>query len=135
LSQVDSGSRRHPWHDELEALEMELLDPAVRSDPVQVGELLRDDFIEFGSSGRVYEKRVLIEMMSHETQARVVIRDFSVRGLSDDTALVTYRSVGQTGQEARRSSIWVHSAGGWELVFHQGTRIANSWGPIGIAER
>ena len=93
-------------------------------------ELLRDDFIEFGSSGRVYEKRMLIDMLAKEEHAEVVIRDFAVRQLAPETALVTYRSVGQSGQEARRSSIWVREAGTWRMAFHQGTRIPNSWGPI-----
>ena len=88
-----------------------MLDPGVRSDPVRMSRLLRDDFIEFGSSGRVYAKTMLIEMITHEEHARVVMRDFAVRQLASDTALVTYRSVGQSGQEARRSSVWVQSGG------------------------
>jgi hypothetical protein len=125
------GGDRHPWHDDLHGLEMEMLDPGVRSDSVRLSRLLRDDFIEFGSSGRVYAKAMLIEMITREEHARVVIRDFAVRQLAPDTALVTYRSVGQSGQEARRSSVWVQSEGTWQMVFHQGTRIPNSWGPIG----
>lgn len=123
--------RTHRWHDELETLEMELLDPTLRRDASRLSKLLRDDFIEFGSSGRVYEKAMLIEMISNEEQARVLIRDFSVRELAADVALVTYRTVGTTGQEARRSSVWVNESGEWRLVFHQGTRIPNSWGAIG----
>lgn len=107
-----------------------MLHPETRANPRRMRELLRDDFIEFGSSGRVYEKRMLIDMLAKEEHAEVVIRDFSVRELAAETALVTYRSVGQSGQEARRSSIWVKEADGWRMAFHQGTRIPNSWGPI-----
>ncbi|MCI0426132.1 MAG: DUF4440 domain-containing protein [Actinobacteria bacterium] len=121
----------HRWHDTLHALEMQLLDPVVRSDPERLSRLLRDDFIEFGSSGRVYEKSALIDMITHEHHARVVIRDFTVRELAGDTALVAYRSVGGSGQEARRSSVWVNESGVWQMVFHQGTRIPNTWGPVG----
>ncbi|MEA1904163.1 MAG: DUF4440 domain-containing protein, partial [Actinomycetota bacterium] len=116
--------------DELHGRELEMLDPLTRSDPRRMKELLRDDFVEFGSSGRVYEKRVLIDMLAKESHAEVLIRDFSVRELAPSTALVTYRSVGQSGQEARRSSIWVKEADEWRMVFHQGTRIPNSWGLI-----
>ncbi|MEX0865453.1 MAG: DUF4440 domain-containing protein [Acidimicrobiia bacterium] len=119
------------WRQELHGREMELLDPAVRADPVRVGNLLRGAFIEFGSSGRIYERGVLIEMLSGEVHAGVVIRDFSVRELAEETALVTYRSVGQSGIEARRSSVWVRTDGDWQLVFHQGTRIPDQWGPVG----
>jgi len=122
--------RRHPWFDELHELEMEMLDPGVRGDPVRLSYLLRDDFIEFGSSGRVYEKRMLIDMLSKEEHIPVLIRDFAIRELAPVTALVNYRSVGQAGQEARRSSIWIKSDGRWQMTFHQGTRIPNSWGAI-----
>lgn len=103
---------------------MELLDPEVRSNPDRVRDLLHDDFIEFGSTGRVYDKRILVDMLRGETPSTVVIRDFTVRQLSSDTALVTYRSVGRSGQEARRSSVWVRQDGQWRMVFHQGTRIS-----------
>ena len=121
---------RDPWHKELHGLEMELLDPEVRGDPQRLRMLLTDDFVEFGSSGRVYQKQMLIEMMAKEQHAPVLIRDFAVRRLGAETALVTYRSVGQSGQEARRSSVWTRDDSEWKLAFHQGTRIPNSWGPI-----
>jgi len=104
-----------------------MLDPQVRSDPTRVRDLLHDDFIEFGSTGRVYNKRILLEMLRGEKPSTVVIRDFTVRQLSSDTALVTYRSVGQSGQEARRSSVWVRQDGQWRMAFHQGTRISRGF--------
>lgn len=110
---------------------MELLDPESRKDASRMGQLLSDDFIEFGSSGRVYEKGMLVAMIASEEHAKILIRDFSVRELSSNVALVTYRTVGQAGQEARRSSVWVTENGKWQMVFHQGTRIPNSWGPVG----
>lgn len=118
-------TRQHPWFQELAANEMEMLDPAVRSDPVRVRELLHEDFIEFGSTGRVYNKKILVEMLRTERPSTVSIRDFTVRQLSSDTALVTYRTVGQASQEARRSSVWVRQDGAWRMVFHQGTRISH----------
>jgi hypothetical protein len=124
------GGEAHRWQAELHDLEMELLSPEARGNPKRMGEILGDDFIEFGSSGRVYHKSMLIEMLTQEEHARVLIRDFAVRELGDEVALVTYRTVGQTGQEARRSSVWVRTGGGWQMVFHQGTRLPNSWGPV-----
>lgn len=118
-------TRQHPWFQELHTNEMEMLDPAVRSDPTRVSKLLHDDFIEFGSTGRVYSKEILVEMLRTERPSTVSIRDFTVRQLASDTALVTYRTVGQSGHEARRSSVWVLQDGLWKMVFHQGTRISN----------
>ncbi|MGD2059376.1 MAG: DUF4440 domain-containing protein [Acidimicrobiia bacterium] len=117
-------SRQHPWFHVLRTREMELLDPDVRSDPVRVRDLLHDDFMEFGSTGRVYNKRMLLDMLKGERHAEVVIREFAVRQLSSDTALVTYRTVGEAGQEARRSSVWIRQDGEWRMAFHQGTRIS-----------
>ncbi|MGB8361105.1 MAG: DUF4440 domain-containing protein [Acidimicrobiia bacterium] len=116
-------TRQHPWFHVLRTREMELLDPDVRANPVRVRELLHDDFVEFGSTGKVYNKRLLMDMLKGEKGAKVVIREFSVRQLAADTALVTYRTVGESGQEARRSSVWIRSDGAWKLAFHQGTRI------------
>lgn len=116
-------TRQHPWFHTLRSKEMELLHPDVRSDPARVRELLHDDFMEFGSTGRVYNKRMLLDMLKGERHAEVVIREFAVRQLSSDTALVTYRTVGQSGQEARRSSVWTRQDGVWKMAFHQGTRI------------
>ncbi|MGD2101505.1 MAG: DUF4440 domain-containing protein [Acidimicrobiia bacterium] len=116
-------TRQHPWFHVLRTREMELLDPEVRADPVRVRELLHDEFVEFGSTGKVYNKRLLLDMLKGEKYAKVVIREFSVRQLAADTALVTYRTVGEGGQEARRSSVWIRSDGAWKLAFHQGTRI------------
>lgn len=116
--------KMHPWFSELQAKEMELLDPDVRSNSEQVRKLLHDDFLEFGSTGRVYNKKMLLEMLQREQHAKVSLREFAVRELSPDTALVTYRTVGQSGREARRSSVWIRQEGQWRMAFHQGTRIS-----------
>lgn len=118
------------WKQQLLDSEKQLLDPEARHSAGVLEKVLHPDFIEFGSSGRVYNKRMMIDMMTKEIPGAVVIRDFEVRALSEDIALVTYRSIGQSGQEARRSSIWVRSEGEWACRFHQGTRIPNTWGEI-----
>lgn len=116
----------HPWFRELQRKETELLDPVVRSDPTRVRDLLHDDFLEFGSTGRVYNKRMLLNMLEREQHAPVSLREFAVRELARDTALVTYRTVGQSGKEARRSSVWIRQDGQWRMAFHQGTRISGT---------
>ena len=122
----DTGETRHPWFDELHALETEILDPSVRGDPERLDILLADELVEFGSSGRVYDKEMLIDMMTSESSAEVAIKDFQVRALSPGAVLVMYRSVGGAGREARRSSVWARREGRWEMVFHQGTRITGA---------
>lgn len=111
------------WRDELLDLEQRLLDSSVRGSPQAVVPLLHPDFVEFGSSGRVYTKEMMVKMMLQQTPGVVKIRDFDVREIGPDAALVTYRTVGAEGKETRRSSVWLSEANRWRIVFHQGTRV------------
>lgn len=122
--------RRISQRDELFDLESALVDPDVRRNPERVRALIHPEFLGLGSSGSVYDRRMIINMISKEESAVVVLRDFETRSISEDTVLVTYRSIGQSGEEARRASLWVKSDNQWRMHFHQGTRIPNRWGRI-----
>jgi hypothetical protein len=60
--------------------------PSVRASPDQVARLLADEFIEFGSSGRVFDKRQIIELLQQE-QGRanqpinLLLQTFQLEGL------------------------------------------------------
>ena len=104
-----------------------LLDPAVRSDRTRVGELLADDFVEFGSSGRIWTRDEILDQLAGETPAPIHMADFECSLLAEDVALVTYRASrtdNRTGIQfsSLRCSIWTKKPGGWRLRFHQGTR-------------
>ena len=104
-----------------------LLDPRVRRNPEEVGRLLTDNFVEFGSSGRAWTKDQIIELLAGESFSPVHIEDFRCDVLAEDIALVTYRAVridAQTGTRTSslRSSIWTNRLGLWRVRFHQGTR-------------
>jgi len=116
--------------DVLYQAERSLTDPAVRRSVSLVSDLLHAEFTEVGSSGEVYERDAMIEMMTSESPGEVIIRDFTAEQLSEDAVLVRYRSVGTSGQEARRSSIWIRSGERWQLRYHQGTRVPNQWGRV-----
>jgi hypothetical protein len=109
--------------DELRALEVSLLQPAARYSVADLKRLLSEDFREFGSSGTVYDRAALIDLLLQESQSPFVpveVSDFAVRELGPDAALVTYRT--QRGAAARlRSSIWRREVSGWRMIFHQGT--------------
>jgi len=111
--------------DTLRQLEEDLLKPEVRRSADQVGRLIADDFIEFGSSGAVYDKRQIIAALQKEASeppTRVTLTDFTVRSLAPDVALVTYRSTREGTSTSRlRSSIWKLFDGRWQMIFHQGT--------------
>jgi len=114
----------------LESLERQLLDASVRGDPVAVDRMLSDDFMEFGSSGNIYDKAMVIVSLSAEREGPAIgrtIEDLSVRLLSEGAALLTYVAVRHLAGDASRrktlrSSIWRLSPEGiWRMTFHQGT--------------
>lgn len=105
-------------------LEKELLNPATRNSPKRVDELLADEFVEFGSSGKISYKADTIASLSTETDFAVTADCFSPKELSVDVVLLTYKSTNlQTNSVALRSSIWKLIDGRWQMVFHQGTKV------------
>lgn len=112
---------------QLRCAEESLLDPVVRSDRTIVAELLADDFIEFGSSGRIWTRDEILDLLAGESPAPIHMADFECALLAEDVALVTYRASrtdARTGTQfsTLRCSIWTKKPGGWRLRFHQGTR-------------
>jgi hypothetical protein len=118
--------------DHLKALEESLLDPTNRRNSEQVSTLLADDFVEFGSSGRTFDKASILEDLHNEPpRPASLLSDFAIRPLAPEVMLVTYRttrhdSSGQITHQAHRSSIWINQNGTWQLAFHQGTPISLS---------
>jgi hypothetical protein len=119
------GHDRH-----LRGLEEMLIDPSVRSSPEKVADLIADEFLEFGRSGRTYDKTSVIRMLSEEAafggSIAPQMRDFMARELAPDVVLLTYRTVGQGPDDGRaihtlRSSVWKMIGGRWQIIFHQGT--------------
>jgi hypothetical protein len=114
------------FRSQLRELEESHLRSDVRSSQESMRALLADEFIEFGSSGRIFDRAAVIAALSGEPGFKSRIDDFVVRSLSSEVALTTYRlSAWYTSEgQARvtlRSSIWVQRAGRWLMVFHQGT--------------
>jgi hypothetical protein len=115
--------------DHLRQLEERLLDPAVRRDSALVSALLADDFVEFGSSGRIFDKATtLVDLKNEPTRPASLLSDFSIRELAPNVILATYKATrrslsGEPIGQSRRSSIWIHLNGKWQITFHQGTPI------------
>ncbi|HJR23385.1 MAG TPA: DUF4440 domain-containing protein [Dongiaceae bacterium] len=107
-------------------LEESLLRPEIRSSPSAVDRLLADEFVEFGSSGRAYNKRDVVEELPNEPPVQRTLTDLRARPLAPGVVLLTYTSIRRDephGDERRflRSSIWKEIDGRWQMVFHQGT--------------
>lgn len=111
---------------ELRDLEESHLRFDVRSSAESMGALLADEFIEFGSSGRILDRTAVLASISGNAACQFRVDSFAVRALAPGIALTTYRLSAWTDSESQarvtlRSSVWVHRAGRWLLVFHQGT--------------
>ncbi len=109
-------------------LEERLLQADVRQSADDVAELLADDFIEIGSSGRIFDKQATIDGLQHESSVEILLTDYRARILAPDVILFTYRAIRSASAPAQatqslRSSIWKRLDGRWRLVFHQGTPI------------
>jgi hypothetical protein len=112
----------------IRSLELRLLDPEVRAAPEKLEELLADDFLEFGSSGRTYDKREIVDALQSESSFESSVQDFRMRQLGPDAVLATYQvtirpRLGGDLRRSLRSSVWVRREGRWQLAFHQGTLI------------
>jgi hypothetical protein len=121
MTQPDASIER-----QLRELEESHLRFDVRSSSESMQALLADEFIEFGSSGRIFDRATVIAALSGESGFESRIDDFVVRSLSPEVALTMYRlsTWPTSGGQARvtlRSSVWVYRAGRWSMVFHQGT--------------
>ena len=103
--------------------ERALLTGAFRGDRLSAGLLLHPEYREFGKSGRVWDKKSVLDLME-DTSELVQIRAENVETvpLGDDVVLVTYDSVTPQAR-AHRSSVWVRESGRWQVRFHQGTPV------------
>lgn len=77
--------------EQLLQLEERLLQPEIRKSPHSVAQLLSEDFVEFGSSGRVYDKWAVIEQFAGGQSVPMVLSDFEARALAPGVMLATYR--------------------------------------------
>lgn len=109
-------------------LEEKLLLPNIRQSVDELAELLADNFVEYGSSGRIYFKQDVIAALQSETSSKITITDFQMVNLGAEAILVTYKATRQTlnanlAAHSLRSSIWQCISGRWQIIFHQGTPI------------
>ncbi|NTF42568.1 hypothetical protein A6U86_15610 [Rhizobium sp. AC27/96] len=120
--------------EEIRRLEEMLHRPEIRQSPKAVAELLAEGFVEFGSSGTIYDDRdELIAGLAAErvepASQPIIACDYAFRSISPDAVLVTYRSIAAAmgdspSRHALRSSIWQRIDGRWQMIFHQGTLTA-----------
>jgi hypothetical protein len=111
--------------------EKKLLDPVLRRNPEKLASLLADDFVEFGSSGRTYDKNQILYRLGRQLAAQLTIEEFRLIELAPDAALVTYRARaesadGKAEKYSLRNSVWVQRVEEWRMIFHQGTLVSEN---------
>jgi hypothetical protein len=111
---------------EIKNLEELLLNPHIRRSIPDLSKILAEDFIEFGSSGRVFTKKEIIKSLQAETNLKLSLTNFKLKELDGYYFLATYKSLREENGKkfyALRSSIWMKKNERYQMIFHQGTKI------------
>lgn len=126
-----------PTLGEIRSLEEALHRPEVRRSRAAVAALLAEGFVEFGSSGEVFDRNRIIEHMAGESGAddgEMCASNYALRPLGHDAVLLTYETRredrGGSGRHVLRCSVWTRDGAVCRMVFHQGTVKAQA-GPDG----
>ena len=113
---------------QLRKMEEELLSRQVRTSSDRLDVLLAEDFIEFGSSGEIYDKQAIIAALADTVKDEILsLRDHNLIARSDALAVTTcicecHDSDNRLVRRSLRSSLWKKTNGRWQMAFHQGTR-------------
>lgn len=114
---------------EIQALEEALHRPEIRRSRAAVEDLLSEGFVEFGSSGAVWNREEIIDLLVNEDspadESDLETSDYTLLVISEDAVLLTYRTRRSnpdgSARKVLRSSIWKRVGLQWKMLFHQGT--------------
>lgn len=104
--------------------EFRLLDPAVRSSPDLLADLLHPEYEEYGTSGLLWNREsIMAALNARDAPSPRPITTSRMRGVQLAPGIVHLTFDTESGpHRAHRSSIWRLTGGTWLLYFHQGTR-------------
>lgn len=87
---------------------------------------IADSFVEFGASGKVYNKQQTIEILEKRDAAQVnnnwSAYDFVCHKITGEQYLLMY-TLRRPDNITKRVSVWEKSNNQWRILFHQGTTI------------
>lgn len=116
--------------DQIRQLELKLLHSDIKVMSSLLEALLAKEFEEIGSNGTISRRQDVVDwLLNKNPQDRWLLTDFRVRELSTDLVLAIYHAekvVGKKNMVSKgsiRSSIWRHNTQGWQMVFHQASKI------------
>ena len=119
-----------PVLDELRSLEPIFHNEKFGTSIADFTRMTAPDFWEVGASGKRYSREFILEEFGQHPpvnaqEAGWIASGFGLRRLGPDTFLLTYM-LDQAGRPTRRATIWQRTSDGWQVVYHQGTVIADS---------
>jgi hypothetical protein len=103
-------------------LELELVRPETRKNVNRLDQLICDEFEEFSSSGRVFDKQDILDYLPKTETPVYYLNAFRFKAIYDGCILVKYITQVE-GKRAHRSSIWVKVNGYWKILHHQSSVI------------
>ena len=113
---------------QIRALEEALHKPEIRRSREAVEPLLAAGFVEFGASGKVYDRPTVIALLAQESggdDGDLRTSNYALTPISSDAVLLTYETERSCGdgsmRRVLRSSVWKHDGIHWQMLFHQGT--------------
>ncbi len=108
-------------------LETDLLKPEVRSSIEKLDELLTNDFVEYGSSGLIYDKAAILERLPKGVSPSYILNDFEIIVLSENIIQTRFKTdrinLDNTKTISLRTSLWRKNGNKWQIFFHQGTPV------------
>jgi len=108
-------------------LETDLLKPEVRASVDKLNELIADDFIEYGSSGLIYDKKIILERLPQGNSPTYSLFDFEVVILSEGIVQTRFKidrvNLDNSKMSSLHTSLWRKTNNKWQMFFHQGTPV------------
>jgi len=111
----------------IKAFELELLQPEIRKSTERLDELIADEFLEIGESGKLYDKQDILTALPTQMGIKFSLSNFKATEISSDVVRATFqleKEITDSGEIiiSLRSSIWKNKDGRWQIVFHQVTK-------------
>lgn len=103
-------------------LEKELHRYECRKSEQKLDELLSEDYLEIGTSGKTYNKQNQLDKLPLSEDMDINSSNFEARELADGIVQVLYQT-NINEIKAKRTSLWRKEGESWRMIFHQSTRI------------
>lgn len=104
-------------------LETSLFKEKFLSNKDYLEKVLHNDYIEYGKSGLIYNKKETIESLYRMKDRNITISKFTSKKIDEKTYIIHYISTHENDINVLRTSIWINESNKWKLYFHQGTKM------------